>query len=280
MITRISTTYGSSSWGGAFQQPQEQGHRPQLNQASIWGNSSSFGSGFSSGGYDFVGGNNGIENVNYAQPGASYIPMDQIMTAPFGANANLFGSNFNDNNIFAPNNFDSPSFYRDRNDNYSHRRMGGREHRDEYDRGRYRSGHARSGHRSEHGRNREFLSLTGKHSAHNSGHHSNNIFRNADGHSNNLKLKSTSIRTGNFGSQTMSNRSTSIHTPSVDFNTREVNAGNRNISSTNISGHIDKFKQTNQHIVTPTSDLNRIRQVVETPTERITRNVTKGTIWI
>ncbi|OGI00211.1 MAG: hypothetical protein A2104_08055 [Candidatus Melainabacteria bacterium GWF2_32_7] len=95
-----------------------------------------------------------------------------------------------------------------------------------------------------------------------------------------MNLRNTSIKTGNFGSQTTSNRSTSIHTPSVDFNNREISSGNRSISSTNLSGNVNSYQQTNRHVVTPTSDLNRTRQVVDTPTETITRTRTKGTIWV
>lgn len=237
-ITRINTTYGSG--GGAYH-----GHgnvqRQKSDHISIWGESS-----FNRSNYDYIGANNGVENVSYARPGASFVPMNQVMTAPFGANADLLG--MGRDNPFAMSSFNTTSIFSN------------------FMRG--------------FGRNNNFLSLTGQHSDHHSGHSNNNIFRNNHVNSHGLRLKTTSTRTGNFGSQTTSNRSTSIHTPSVDFNTRDIKSGNSSISKTNISGHVDSYKQTNQHIVTPTSDLNKTRQVVYTPTEKITRNVTKGTIWV
>jgi len=261
-ITRINSNY--SSGGGAYY-----GYTPQrqsFSSVSIWGNTS-FGAN-----YNYIGANNGIYGVNYARPGSSFVPMDQVMTAPFGANADLLGMGHD--NPFASSSFSSALvFSSGRPHGHSdapHRRMA------------ITGGHGSHGSRVSHDSRRNFLSLTGEHSNHNSGHRSNNIFRNHAGshHSNDISIKKTSTRTGTFGSQTTSNRSTSIHTPSVDFNTRDIKSGNSSISKTNISGHVDKFKQTNQHIVTPTSDLNKTRQVVYTPTEKITRNVTKGTIWV
>jgi len=253
-ITRINSNYNSG--GGAYY-GYGQTYRQQSNHISIWGEPSLYKSSFSSNNY--IGANNGIQGVSYGRPGASSVPMDQIMTAPFGANADLLGMGYN--NPFASANFSSTSIFSNRQPNVSYRRttiIGG------------------------HGSRRNFLSLTGDHSNHHSGHRSNNIFRNHSGshHSNNISFKSTSIRTGNFGRQTMSNRSTSIHTPSVDFNTRDIKSGNSSISRTNISGHVDGYRQTSQHIVTPTSDLNKTRQVIDTPTERITRTRTQGTIWV
>ncbi|HBG49474.1 MAG TPA: hypothetical protein DDW90_08245 [Cyanobacteria bacterium UBA9971] len=257
-ITRINSMYNSG--GGAYY-GYGQAQRQQSNHISIWGEPSLFSSSFSSNNY--IGANNGIQGLNFASRGASFVPMDQIMTSPFGANVDLLGNNNYGFNPFASSNFSSTSIFSNGNSNISHRRS---------------STVNRNG---IHDTRRNFLSLTGQHSDHHSGHHSNNIFRNADSHhSNNIHFKSTSTRTGNFGSQTMSNRSTSIHTPSVDFNTRDINTGNRSISSTNLSGHVDRFKQTKQHIVTPTSDLNKTRQVIDTPTERITRTRTQGTIWV
>jgi hypothetical protein len=244
MTIRISSTY-SSGYGGAYYGYGNTQRQLSTDSVSIWGESPSFGSD------DFIGANNGVEGVNYAQPGASFVPMDQVMTAPFGANEDMLGNSGYGQNPFA-------SFMQNSTSIFSSF-MGGQ------------------------GFNSNFLSLTGNHSnhhsahhsGHHSGHHSDNVFRNSHVNSHDLHLRSTNERTGNFGRQT-----TSIHTPSVDFNTREINDGNRSISKTNISGNINSFKQTNQHINTPTANLNRTRQVVDTPTERITRTRTKGTIWV
>ncbi|OGH97270.1 MAG: hypothetical protein A2039_02980 [Candidatus Melainabacteria bacterium GWA2_34_9] len=265
-ITRINSNY--SSGGGAYY-----GYTPQrqtFNSVSIWGNTS-FGSN-----YNYVGANNGIYGVSYARPGSSFVPMNQVMTAPFGANADLLGTEYR--NPFASSSFSSTSVF---SSGYPERHSRG--HSDiSHRRSSTIDGHDSHRSHSSHDSRRNFLSLTGEHSNHHSGHRSNNIFRNHAGshHSNDISIKRTSTRTGTFGSQTTSNRSTSIHTPSVDFNTRDIKSGNSSISRTNVSGHVDGYRQTNQHIVTPTSDLNKTRQVIDTPTERITRTRTQGTIWV
>lgn len=243
-ITRINSFYGQSSspWDRDYERHNREKREQHPDHISIWGNSSLYGSGSN----DFIGANNGIQNVNYAPKGASFVPMDQVMTAPFGANTDILGTNHNSFNPFESSNFNSTSIFSNamRAQDYNN-----------------------------------FLSLTGQHPD----HHAKNIFRNNNvnsHHSNDLHFKQTTIKRGNFGSQTMSNRLTSIHTPSVDFTSRDLTAGNKNISQTNISGHINSYKQTIQHLNTPTADLDRTRQVIKTPTEKITRTVTKGTLWV
>jgi len=245
VINRISSTYGSGG-GGYYGYGNER--KQKSNHVSIWGEPSYYESNYSLN--NFIGANNGIEGVNYAQPGASYVPIDQVMTAPFGANADLLGTS--NQNPFASGNYNAASIISNLMSRFVNKR--------------------------------NFLSLTGNHNhlAPNFGNHSNNIFKNhvSSHNPNNLRFSSTSIKAGGFGSKTLSSRMTSIHTPSVDFNTREINAGNKSISQTKISGDINSYRQTNQHIQTPNANLNRTLQVINTPTEKITRTVTKGTIRV
>jgi len=241
VISRINTTYG---FGGGAYYGYGNERKQKSDHISIWGEPSYSGSNYPSS--DFVGANNGVQGVSYAQPGASYVPMDQVMTAPFGANVDVLGSS--NQNPFASGNYNMASVFSNFMSNFAN--------------------------------NKNFLSLTGNHN--HLAHNSNNIFKNhANLHnSNNLRLSNTSIKAGGFGSKTLSSRMTSIHTPSVDFNSRELNAGNKSISQTRISGDINSYRQTSQHIQTPDANLNRTRQVINTPTEKITRTVTKGTIWV
>jgi len=82
-----------------------------------------------------------------------------------------------------------------------------------------------------------------------------------------------------FGSLTSKN-ALNIHTPSVDYRTREFDANGRHISKTNISGDIDSYRRTSSLLHTGNGDLKRTKEVIETPTETITRTRTRGTLWV
>ena len=277
-ITRINSTY--SSGGGAHQHGYGNGQRQKPNHLSIWGDAPS------SNNFNFPGGINSrilnqignlsrsyINNVDpmsgpsvmpgadFAPIGASFVPMDQIMTAPFGANADLLGSDQFGSNPFTSDN----SIFSNGRDNGPHRRN-----------------------RNGRGFNNDFLSLTGDHDSNlrysrTRTTNGNNIFKNTTVNANQfnkLKLTNTTVKTGNFGSQTINGHSTNIHTPSGNFNFKDVDSKNLHSSKTTLSGRINSYQQTKQHINTATSNLDRTRQVIDTPTERITRTRTKGTIWV
>ena len=141
-ITRISS-FNSFGNGGAYS-GYGQAQRRQETNSSIWGNNNSSNNyniqqaidllgnsglglstldqieslaGISSGlgNNDPIAGPMPMQGLNYAQPGASYAPLDQIMTAPFGANENLLGSSnpfaaANSNNIFSTTNVNANNF--------------------------------------------------------------------------------------------------------------------------------------------------------------------------
>lgn len=252
-IMRISSTY-NSGYGGAYWgwgQPLRQQGPDDI--SSIWDNMPT---------EDSV-----TPGVYYAPKGASYVPMDQVMTAPFGANADLLGADdgLGNNYIGAQS-----SIFQSGNSGFNPFAMSSMFSMALSNRGHGRSAVHRGGHESGHSR---FLSLT--HGSHNRAGHGGNIFKNGNSHGHDLNIRTTNVRNGSFGRHT-----TSIHTPSVDFNTREVDAGNRHLTRTNISGHINSFKQTNQHISGFGTNLNRTRQVIDTPTETITRTRTRGVVWV
>jgi hypothetical protein len=138
---RINPYYGSNYgsnydlWG-RDQDRSRRNYRSNQDNTSIWGNNPSSNDFNRQQGIDFLrrsgipdsllnqienysgdnSGDNGIQtspsavpsNFNYAQPGASYAPMDSVMTAPFGMPDNLnsaFGSN--GSNPFAAGNSNS-----------------------------------------------------------------------------------------------------------------------------------------------------------------------------
>lgn len=264
-IMRISSTYNSGYGGAYWGYGQPLRTQSPDDFSSIWDNMPT---------EDSV-----TPGVYYAPKGASYVPMDQVMTAPFGANADLLGADDDlGNNFMNPGN----SIFQSNNSGFnpftmasmfsallSNRNGFGHRNVRHIGRGEHVRGH--------HG-NSNFLSLThksGNHSGHNSVHRSDNIFKNNHVNSHGLNIKTSNVRNGSFGKHT-----TSIHTPSVDFNSREINAGNRNITRTNISGHINSFKQTKQHISGFGTNLDRTRQVIDTPTETITRTRTRGVVWV
>jgi hypothetical protein len=255
MTTRINSAYayGSWSWDRDYQRALREEREARLNNQniSIWGDNYFSGSNNSSmDDYPMLdedpmsGPIPGVTGLNYIEPGAPYAPMEGIMTAPFGANDNLFSSGIQNYNPFVSAGISSTSIFANQ--------MNGND-------------------------NNSFLSLTSSRFDNN-----NNIFSNTTVNADNfdsLRYSNTNIKTGgDFGGLT--SRSTNIHTPSVDFNSREFNNGNNSFSKTNISGDINSYRQTNSHISSPTADLNRTSQVIDTPTETITRTRTRGTLWV
>ena len=236
MTFRINSAYNLNYWAGSYNNPyrNEFSSSEDSNNISIWGDNYLFGEQLNSfpdltnnylmSNEDPIAGRiPGMKGLNYIQPGASFAPMDGIMTAPFGANDNLFGSGQYNSNPFATTMF-----------------------------------------------------INGMTAG-------NNIFKNTNINANqfnSLKLSNTSIRAGNFGSQTINGHITNISTPSGNFNFNDIDAGNFYSSNANLIGNINSYKQTNTLINSPTENLNKISQVIDTPTETITRTVTRGTIWV
>lgn len=192
---------------------------------------------------------NSAQQPQQPQLSPNYVPMDQLMTAPFGvpsmntAAANPFTS-ANSASIFT----NAPVRANSTNSN--------------------------------------FLGLTANHApslrySHTTINNGNNIFSNTRVNASNfdsLKLTNTRISSG-FGS-TVRGSSVNIANGSTRISDNSLNFGGNSINSTRVSGDIERFKQTNTHITSPNADLNRRVTEVEDKNNiyRITK--TKGTMYV